>query len=101
MNVTGSTYSPASFFAKCRRIRSAALSFNPVVGSVPWFCSQVRMWSMSKIVPVGVQTGVEKGWRETAQMLKGRRLKVLSAARDLERPEPALAEKASSEDHSE
>lgn len=56
---------------------------------------------MSKIVPVGVQTGVEKGWRETAQMLKGRRLKVLSAARDLERPEPALAEKASSEDHSE
>ena len=47
---------------------------------------------MSKIVPWAVHTGDLKGWRERAQKLKGRRLKVLSGALDLERPEPALAE---------
>ena len=47
---------------------------------------------MSKIVPWAVQTGDLKGWRDRAQKLKGRRLKVLSGAFDLERPEPALAE---------
>ena len=55
---------------------------------------------MSKIVPSDVQTGVLNGWRERAQKLKGRRLKELSGAIDLERPEPALAEYASSEAHS-
>lgn len=55
---------------------------------------------MSKIVPSEVQTGDLKGWRDRAQKLKGRRLKVLSGAFDLDSPEPALAEYASSEAHS-
>ncbi len=49
------------------------------------------MLSMSNICPSGVQTGVLKGWRETAQKLNGRRLKELSGAFDLAMPEPALA----------
>ena len=56
---------------------------------------------MSKIVPSAVQTGVLKGWRETAQKLKGSRLNVASGAFDLAMPEPALAEYASSDAHSE
>ena len=56
--------------------------------------------SMSKMVPSAVQTGVLKGCRDTAQKLKGRRLKVASEAFDLAMPEPALAEYASSEAHS-
>ena len=56
---------------------------------------------MSKIVPLVVlQTGDLKGCKERAQKLKGSRLKVLSGAFDLERPEPALAEYASSDAHS-
>lgn len=55
---------------------------------------------MSKIVPSGAQTGVWKGCRDTAQKLKGRRLKGAPSADGLERPEPALAEKASEELHS-
>lgn len=55
---------------------------------------------MSKIVPSVVQTGDLKGCSDKAQKLKGRRLKVVSGAFDLERPEPALAEYASSEAHS-
>ena len=55
---------------------------------------------MSKVVPSDVQAGDLKGWRDRAQKLKGRRLNVLSGAFDLERPEPALAEYASSEAHS-
>lgn len=55
---------------------------------------------MSKIAPSEVQTGDLKGWRDKAQKLKGSRLKVLSGAFNLERPEPALAEYASSEAHS-
>lgn len=55
---------------------------------------------MSKIVPSDVQTGDLKGWRDRAQKLKGRRLNVLSGAFDLEMPEPALAEYASSDAHS-
>ena len=62
--------------------------------------SHGRMLSISKIVPFDVQTGVLKGWSETAQKLKGRRLKVASGAFDLAIPEPALAEYASSEAHS-
>lgn len=58
------------------------------------------MLSMSKIVPSVVQTGDLKGCSDRAQKLKGRRLKVLSGAFDFERPEPALAEYASSEAHS-
>lgn len=58
------------------------------------------MLSMSNIVPSEVQTGVLKGWRETAQKLKGRRLNVESGAFDFAIPEPALAEYASSETHS-
>ena len=50
------------------------------------------MLSMSKMVPSAVQTGVEKGWRETAQKLKGRRLNVVSARFEEETLEPALAE---------
>ena len=52
------------------------------------------------MAPSVVQTGDLKGCRERAQKLKGRRLKVVSGAFDLERPEPALAEYASSEAHS-
>ena len=55
---------------------------------------------MSNIVPSNVHTGVVKGWRETAQKLKGRRLKVLSVRLEEARLEPALAEYAESEDHS-
>jgi hypothetical protein len=58
------------------------------------------MLSMSNIVPSKLQTGVLKGWRETAQKLKGRRLNVESGAFDFAIPEPALAEYASSEAHS-
>lgn len=54
------------------------------------------------MVPSAVQTGWEKGWSETAQKLKGRRLNeapapVLVALRAFA---PAAAEKASEEDHS-
>ena len=56
---------------------------------------------MSKIVPSAVHTGVWKGCRETAQKLKGSRLNVPSGALDLAMPEPALAEYASSDAHSE
>ena len=71
-----------------------------MTGLVPCSESHGRILSMSKIVPSVVQTGVLKGWRDRAQKLKGRRLKVLSGAFDLESPEPALAEYASSEAHS-
>ena len=55
---------------------------------------------MSKIVPSGVQTGELKGCRDIAQKLKGRRLNGVDSKEVLERPEPALAEKASDEPHS-
>ena len=58
------------------------------------------MLSMSKIVPSRAQTGELKGWREMAQKLKGKRLKAAPEAEAFARPEPALAEKASSEAHS-
>lgn len=51
------------------------------------------------MVPEGVQTGFWKGWSEAAQKLKGRRRKGAAAPRLDEAPE--LAEKASSDDHSE
>ena len=72
----------------------------PVTGFVSWDFSHPVILSMSKIVPSDVQTGLTKGWRETAQKLKGRRLNVVSADFDFARPEPALAEYASSEAHS-
>ena len=71
-----------------------------MTGLVPCLESHSRMLSMSKIVPSDVQTGDLKGWRDRAQKLKGRRLNVLSGAFDLEMPEPALAEYASSDAHS-
>ena len=98
--VTGSTISPSSFLAKLSLIKSSALRGLPVTGLVPCFSSHGVMLSISKIVPSDMQTGFVKGWRETAQKLKGRRLKVVSPAFDLARPEPALAEYASSEAHS-
>lgn len=57
----------------------------------------------SKMVPDGVQTGCEKGCREREQNLKGRRLNAPSPPPRLAfpTPAPALAEKASSEAHSE
>lgn len=56
----------------------------------------------SNIVPSLVQTGCSKGWRDTAQKLNGRRLKLAPAPAfaDLRAFAPALAEKASSLDHS-
>lgn len=55
---------------------------------------------MSKMVPSGAQTGDLKGCSDTAQKLKGRRRKGAPSLDALERPEPALAEKASDEPHS-
>jgi hypothetical protein len=54
-------------------------------------------------VPVGVQTGCENGWREREQKLNGRRLNAACGPPflALETPAPALAEKASSDAHSE
>ena len=81
-------------------IRSVDLRGCPSTGLVPCLESHVEILSMSKIVPSVVQTGDLKGWRESAQKLKGSRLKVLSGALDLAKPDPALAEYASSEAHS-
>ena len=67
---------------------------------MPCLDSHGRILSTSKMVPPAVQTGDLKGWSDRAQKLNGRRLKVLSGAFDLERPDPALAEYASSEAHS-
>ena len=55
------------------------------------------------MVPSTVLTGCVKGCKETAQKLNGRRLKLDPTTGDLWflTPEPALAEKASSEAHSE
>lgn len=55
------------------------------------------------MVPTGVQTGCANGCREREQKLKGRRLKgALPPPRlALPTPAPALAEKASSDAHSE
>ena len=44
----------------------------------------------SKMVPVEVQTGSVKGWRETAQKLNGRRLKEAPTVLDFETPAPVL-----------
>lgn len=51
-------------------------------------------------MPSAVHTGCSKGWRETAQKLKGSRLKFAPAVADLRALVPADALKASSEDHS-
>lgn len=53
------------------------------------------------MVPSVVHTGCAKGWSESAQKLKGRRLNDAPGAFVLETPEPALAEYASSDAHSE
>ena len=70
------------------------------MGLVPCLRSQGRMWSISKIVPSGAQTGEWKGCSDIAQKLKGSRLKGAPSVEALERVEPALAEKASEEAHS-
>ena len=53
------------------------------------------------MVPSAVQTGCSKGWSETAQKLKGRRLKVVSAPLALRTLAPAEGPNALSLDHSE
>jgi len=58
------------------------------------------MFVKSRIVPSAVQTGCSKGCSETAQKLKGSRLKFAPKLLDLRAFAPAEAEKASSEDHS-
>ena len=58
------------------------------------------MFSVSKMVPSAVHTGLLNGCRETAQKLNGSRLKEAPDAFCLT-PEPALAEYASSDAHSE
>jgi hypothetical protein len=57
----------------------------------------------SKMVPCVVQTGCLKGWSESEQKLNGRRLKDAWTVvfRPPANPEPALAEYASSDAHSE
>lgn len=61
------------------------------------------MFVRSKIVPDGVQTGCANGWREREQKLNGRRLNAVVSPprRAFATPAPALAEKASSDAHSE
>lgn len=61
------------------------------------------MFVRSKIVPVGVQTGCANGWRESEQKLNGNRLNAACEPPRLAlaTPAPALAEKASSDAHSE
>ena len=61
------------------------------------------MFVRSKIVPSAVHTGCSKGCNDTAQKLKGSRLKLAPAPEfaDLRALAPALAPKASSLDHSE
>lgn len=54
----------------------------------------------SKMVPDAVHTGCEKGCSETAQKLKGSRLKLAPGPAILRAFAPALAENASSDDHS-
>ena len=54
----------------------------------------------SKVVPSAVQTGCSNGWRDTAQKLKGSRLKLAAGPFDLRAFAPADAPKASSLDHS-
>ena len=88
------------FRAKLSLIRSLSFKGLPFIGLVPCLASQSLMTSTSKIVPSAVQTGCLKGWREAAQKLKGRRLKEPSAGPCLTF-EPALAEYASEELHSE
>ena len=58
------------------------------------------MFVRSKIVPLAVQTGCSNGCNETAQKLKGSRLKLAPTLVDLRAFAPAAAPKASSEDHS-
>lgn len=72
-----------------------------MTGFVPCFASHVEMTSTSNIVPSAVQTGCLKGWRLAAQKLKGRRLKLEPLGAFWETFEPALAEYASPDDHSE
>jgi hypothetical protein len=59
------------------------------------------MTSTSKIVPSAVHTGCLKGRRLAAQKLKGRRRKDAPLGAFAETLDPALAEYASEEDHSE
>jgi hypothetical protein len=58
------------------------------------------MFVRSKMVPSAVQTGCSKGWRDTAQKLKGSLLKLAPATPALRAFEPADAPKASSLAHS-
>jgi hypothetical protein len=59
------------------------------------------MTSTSNIVPSGVQTGLRKGCRLAAQKLNGNLLKDAPFGAFCETFEPALAEYASEDDHSE
>lgn len=59
------------------------------------------MISTSNIVPSAVQTGCLKGWRLAAQKLKGSLLKEEPFGAFCDTFEPALAEYASEDDHSE
>lgn len=101
LNVTGSTYSPSSFLAKLSLVSSLLFSGAPVTGFVPCCFSHGRMLVRSNVVPSAVQTGCSKGWRETAQKLKGRRLKEAPGRSVLRAFAPAEAPKASSLLHSE
>lgn len=59
------------------------------------------IFSWSNMRPSAVQTGVLNGWRLRAQKVKGRRLKDACALLLCLTPEPADAEYASEEAHSE
>jgi hypothetical protein len=72
-----------------------------VTGFVPCFSSHWLMTSTSNIVPSAVQTGCLKGCRLAAQKLNGSLLKDAPLGAFWETLDPALAEYASDEDHSE
>ncbi len=74
----------------------------PLTGFVPCFLIHGRILVRSNIVPSAVQTGCSNGCKETAQKLKGSRLKdaPAPALADLRALAPAEEPKASSEDHS-
>ena len=72
-----------------------------MTGFVPCFANHGSILVRSNVVPSAVHTGCVNGCRDTAQKLKGSRLKEPAVVPFGLIPEPALAEYASSEAHSE
>jgi hypothetical protein len=86
--VTESTYSPFSFLSNFKVTRVRPSSFSPLTGFVPCFFNQGMICVMSNIVPSGVQTGCSNGCSDSAQCVKGRRLKAFFCLRATMPPAP-------------